>query len=201
MVSRQHVERRVQTGDELHRVRDDPLRSFIMRLLAQRDTAFVIALLAIAPPALAQNRALSAADSALIGRILVAEDRRDSTDRALVEGARHTDARVRAIALRARGRITDPVFARRDSLPALPSPVVWPEPAWRLRLRALTAQRNDCGALRGALADSAWPVRLRAADLATTTCANDDSLITVLQSWIDALPADASRRSAGAVSW
>jgi len=173
----------------------------MMRLLAQRDTAFVIALLAIATPTRAQNRPLSATDSALIGRILVAEDRRDSTDRALVEGARHTDARVRTIALRARGRISDPAFAHRDSLPALPAPVAWPEPAWRLRLRALTAQRNDCGALRAALADSAWPVRLRAADLATATCASDDSLITVLQSWIDALPADASRRNAGTVSW
>jgi cyclophilin family peptidyl-prolyl cis-trans isomerase len=172
-----------------------------MRLLAQGGVAFVIALLAITTPTLAQNRPLSAADSALIGRILVAEDRRDSTDRALDEGARHTDARVRTIALRARGRITDRLFARRDSLPALPAPAVWPEPAWRLRLRALTDQRNDCGALRTALADSAWPVRLRAADLATATCASDDALVTVLQSWIDALPPDASRRSAGAVSW
>ncbi len=173
----------------------------MMRLFAQGDAAFVIALLAIATPTLAQNKPLTAADSALIGRILVAEDRRDSMDRALVEGAPHTDARVRTIALRARGRITDPVFARRDSLPALPAPVAWPEPAWRLRLRALTNQRNDCGALRGALADSAWPVRLRATDLVTAACTSDDSLITVLQSWIDALPADASRRSAGAVSW
>ena len=83
----------------------------MMRLLAQGGMAFVIALLAIATPTRAQTRPLSAADSALIGRILVAEDRRDSTDRALVEGARHSDARVRTITLRARGRIADPLFA------------------------------------------------------------------------------------------
>src|SRR5688500_6124010 len=70
-----------------------------------------ILLLLLAPiPGLAQTRA----DSALIGRILVAEDRRDSTDTALAAGLRHADARVRMIARRARGRIRDPLFAARD---------------------------------------------------------------------------------------
>ena len=73
-----------------------------MRLRAQDGMAFVIALLAIATPALAQNRPLSATDPALIGRILVAEDRRDSTDRALDEGARHADARAHDRAASAR---------------------------------------------------------------------------------------------------
>jgi cyclophilin family peptidyl-prolyl cis-trans isomerase len=172
-----------------------------MRRLAPGGIALIVALLAMPWTAHAQRRRLSAADSALIGRILLAEDRRDSTDRALTDGLRHADARVRILARRARGRITDPLFARRDSLPELAMPTTWPEPAWRLRHRALTAQRNDCGALRGALSDSAWPVRLRAADLATATCASDDSLVTVLQTWIDSLPADASRRSRGAASW
>src|SRR5688572_8790220 len=95
-------------------------------------------------------RATATIDSALVGRILLAEDRRDSTDRALIEGERHADARIRTLARRAFGRIRDPRFASRDSLSALSPPPVWPEPAWRLRYRALTALRNDCDALRAA---------------------------------------------------
>jgi len=161
----------------------------------------IAALLALPAAASAQNRALSVADSALIGRILLAEDRRDSSDAALADGARHANARVRTLAQRARGRIIDPRFVARDSLPTLPAPAVWPEPAWRLRLRGLTAQKNDCAALRMALADSAWPVRLRAADLVTAACSADNDLVATLREWIDALPTDASRRRAGGVSW
>jgi len=161
----------------------------------------IAALLALPAAASAHNRALSVADSALIGRILLAEDRRDSSDAALADGARHANARVRTLAQRARGRITDPRFVARDSLPTLPAPAMWPEPAWRLRLRGLTAQKNDCAALRMALADSAWPVRLRAADLVTAACSADNDLVATLREWIDALPTDASRRRAGGVSW
>jgi hypothetical protein len=149
----------------------------------------------------AQNRSASAADSALVGRILLAEDRRDSTDAALGEGSRQEDPRIQLLAQRARGRIRDSLFTARDSLPGLPAPPVWPEPAWRLRFRALTAQRNNCDALRTALADSAWPVRLRAADLLPVTCATDDSVAATLRRWVDAIPTDASRRAAGGVSW
>jgi cyclophilin family peptidyl-prolyl cis-trans isomerase len=149
----------------------------------------------------AQAAPLTSADSSLIGRILLAEDRRDSVDAALAIGALHADARIRAIVQRARGRIRDPKFVVRDSLPALPAPTVWPEPAWRVRYRGLTAQRNDCGALRAAVADSAWPVRLRAADLAGVSCASDDSVAQIFMRWVDALPADASRRAKGEVSW
>jgi cyclophilin family peptidyl-prolyl cis-trans isomerase len=160
--------------------------------------------LAASSPAHAQVAApsarLSPADSALIERILVAEDRRDSTDVALADGTRHADARVRAIAQRARGRITSATFASRDSGPALPAPTVWPEPAWRLRLRALSP-KSDCGALGFALADSAWPVRLRGADLVTEACGADDALVGALRQWVDALSPDASRRAAGGVSW
>ncbi|MEJ7811378.1 MAG: peptidylprolyl isomerase [Gemmatimonadaceae bacterium] len=162
--------------------------------------AAVMACIALPATSPAQSTALSAADSALIGRILLAEDRRDSTDAVLAEGARHADARVRTLALRARGRIGDPLFAARDSLPALRAPATLPEPAWRLRYRALTP-RTDCGALRLALADSAWPVRLRATDLVTAACAADDTLAATLRGWIGRLPADASRRAAGGVSW
>jgi cyclophilin family peptidyl-prolyl cis-trans isomerase len=144
---------------------------------------------------------LSSADSALVGRILLAEDRRDSTDTALATGARHDDARVRLLALRALGRIRDSIFAGREAFPTTRPPMTWPEPAWRLRFRALAGQRADCGALRAALGDSAWPVRLRAASLVTLACAADDALASTLQEWVDALPADASSRAANGVSW
>ena len=148
----------------------------------------------------AQQR-LTSADSALVGRILLAEDRRDSTARALSEGETHGDARVRALARRARMRITDPRFTARDSFAALAAPPQWPEPAWRLRYRALATRRDDCGALRAALGDSAWPVRLRAANLSTATCAGDDSLAAVLRGWVDALPANPGPRRSGGVTW
>ncbi|HEU4628644.1 MAG TPA: peptidylprolyl isomerase [Gemmatimonadaceae bacterium] len=165
--------------------------------------AAALAALALLPAALrAQPPApLDAADSALVGRILLAEDRRDSTDTALAEGARHADARVRLLARRARARIADPRFAARDAFPALPAPPAWPEPAWRLRYRALAARRDDCAALGTAMADSAWPVRLRAADLAGPACAGDDALVATLRAWVDSLPADVSRRAPDGVSW
>ena len=169
-----------------------------MHRLATR-LALLVALTPFPSALAAQN--LSTQDSALIGRILLAEDRRDSTDAALGEGSGHGDARIRVLALRAHGRIRDPRFSTRDSLPAGHAPVAWPEPAWRLRYRALTAQRGDCPALAAALADSAWPVRLRAADLVTETCATEDALASTLRRWVDALPADASRRTRGKVSW
>lgn len=159
------------------------------------------ALIALPVALSAQHAQLSAADSVLVGRILLAEDRRDSTDAALAAGSRHADARLRVLAKRALGRIRDPRFVTRDSLPPLAAPTAWPEPAWRLRFRALTAQHDDCGALRLALADSAWPVRLHAADLVTAPCASDEGLGSTLRAWVDALPANAARRARGGVSW
>jgi cyclophilin family peptidyl-prolyl cis-trans isomerase len=159
----------------------------------------VVTLLGVASVIRAQ--APSAADSALVHRILLAEDRRDSTDSALDAGLRRADARVRVIAERARGRIRDPRFVSRDSLPPLAVPTAWPEPIWKQRYRALATQRNDCGALRTALTDSVWPVRLRAADLVTSACASDDLLTAVLRAWVDGLPSNASSRRRGEVSW
>jgi len=157
-----------------------------------------ILLLLLAPaPVQAQTRA----DSALVGRVLAAEDRRDSADAAIALALRHDDPRVRLIARRALGRIRDPLFVARDSLPT-PTPArAWPEPAWRLRYRALADRRADCGALRTALADSAWHVRLRAADLADARCGADSAFVRVLTRWVDALPRDTRRRAAGGVSW
>ena len=151
-------------------------------------------------PTLAQER-LTRADSALVGRILLAEDRRDSSNRALFEGVDHRNPRLRVLAQRARDRIRDPLFVARDSLPSLPAPVTWPEPAWRTRYRALTAQRTDCGALRAALSDSAWPVRFRAMSFVTPACGADDTLVGILRQWVDALPLSAASRAKGEVSW
>jgi cyclophilin family peptidyl-prolyl cis-trans isomerase len=167
----------------------------------RRRRLLVVALLALPVALPAQDRPLTAADSALVGRILLAEDRRASTDGALADGERHADARVRTLARRARARISDPRFVARETLPSLPAPPAWREPAWRLRYRALADRRDDCAALRAALADSAWPVRLRAAGLARASCASDAALVATLRAWVDALPADAVRRTRGGVSW
>ncbi len=145
--------------------------------------------------------ALTRADSALVGRILLAEDRRDAGDAALTEGAAHADPRIRTLAQRARGRIRDPQFAARDSLPRLPAPPTWVEPAWRVRYRALTALRDDCNAMRLAAGDSAWPVRFRAAALVRESCARDEETAQAFLRWTRELPADLSRRRTGRVTW
>ena len=109
---------------------------------------------------------LTFADSALVGRILLAEDRRDSLDASIAAGMRHADDRLRTLTRRALGRIRDPRFAMRDSLPPLAAPPVWPEADWRLRYRALAAARTDCKALLASMRDANTHVRLRAIDLA-----------------------------------
>jgi cyclophilin family peptidyl-prolyl cis-trans isomerase len=146
----------------------------------------------------AQQPAFTAADSALVWRILLAEDQRDASSPALAEGTRHPDARIQLLARRAASRIGDPKFASRDSFPALPAPPSYPDPAWRLRYRALKA--GDCVALRGALADSVWAVRLRAIDLVSAACATDSLWIRALITWVRTAPAHAARL-AGTASW
>jgi len=160
--------------------------------------------LATASLAVGQSPALTSADSALVGRVLLAEDAHRADDAALTEGLQHRDPRVRQLAARAQARIGDPAFAGRDSLPMaqpLPAPPAYADPAWRLRLRGLTAQRANCAALAGALRDESWPVRLRAADLLAEPCAATPTVIATLQQWVDALPRNASRRQTGDVSW
>lgn len=175
------------------------VNSIPVRMLLSRLVPLVVASL-VATPLVAQ-RAIPKSDSALVGRILLAEDRRDSSSRAFEDGKRSSDPRIQYIARRGEARVHDPKFARRDSLggPALAAPPVYAEPAWRLRFRALTA-KSECSALRAALADSAWPVRLHAADLARPECASDSSFVGTLRRWANAPPSSAARRR-GMASW
>jgi cyclophilin family peptidyl-prolyl cis-trans isomerase len=150
-----------------------------------------IALLLFSPVRHAAAQATPSVDSALVGRILVAEDRRDISDAALKEGVANADPRIQLIARRAIARIGDPKFTSRDSFPAPPAPPAYKDPAWRLRYRALHA--GDCGVLRGALADTMWHVRLHAMDLVTPACGNDSLLIRTLVSWVRRAPPNAAR--------
>ena len=160
----------------------------------------VISLCAVVP-ATASTQSLSIADSMLVHRILTAEDRRDSTAPALDEGIRHADERIRLLARRARWRIADPAFRVRVSLPVLPAPTTWPEPAWRLRYRSLAQNRSDCSAIAAGLGDAEWPVRLRAANLVTNACAQNTAIATTLREWVDGLRIARSRRDPGTVTW
>lgn len=144
-------------------------------------------------------QAPSSPDTALVRRILTAEDRRDSTDRSLAEGVASRDARVAQLARRALARIRDPRFTARDSLGALPAPPAYPDPAWRLRYRALDPRKSDCAALRAALTDSSWHVRLRAADLAGTACRGDAEFTAAMRTWV--ATAGRSTRSSDDAAW
>lgn len=174
-----------------------------MRNLSVRVSVAALGLVAaqFAVGTTATAQALTARDSALVGRILLAEDRRNSLDISLGEGLRHANAGIRSLALRAHGRIVDPKFVARAALAPLPAPASWQEPEWRLRFRALPTSRDDCGALRSALLDDSWPVRLRAADLARASCAGDAVIVSTFIQWVDLLPARIAARDVAGVSW
>ena len=140
----------------------------------------------------------SPTDSALVSRILLAEDERDISSPALAEGIASADPRIQLLARRAKSRIGDPKFASRDSFPPLAAPLSYADPAWRLRYRAVKS--GDCVALRGALADSVWAVRLHAADLVGKECATDSLVVKTLITWVRSAPPNA-RRARGGVSW
>lgn len=161
-------------------------------------------LLALIPFLLAGTAAaqapLSTADSTLVGRILLAEDRRDSSNAALAEGRQHADERIRRLALRAAARIRDPKFVSRDSFPKLPAPPAYADPAWRLRLRDIATKGSDCAAMRAGLLDSNWTVRLAAADRVAPPCGGDSTVLRILAEWASARPTNAVRTHGG-VSW
>jgi peptidyl-prolyl cis-trans isomerase B (cyclophilin B) len=144
-------------------------------------------------------QAPSSPDTALVRRILAAEDRRDTTDRALADGVASRDARVAELARRALARMRDTRFTARDSLGALPAPPAYSEPDWRLRYRALATRNADCPALRAALTDSSWHVRLRAADLAGTACRGDAEFTAAMRAWL--ATAGRSTRSRDGAAW
>lgn len=146
------------------------------------------------------NVPLSRADSALVLRILTAEDRRDTASAALREGASNADPRIRLIARRASLRIADAKFAARDSLPAIAPPPSYPDAPWRARYRAIATKPVNCDGIRAALADSVWAVRLRAADLVAPACASDATITSTLQRWANNPPSNARRR-AGEAGW
>lgn len=146
----------------------------------------------------ARAQEISWRDSALVRRILLAEDRRDASSPALGEGAHSANARIRYLAQRAAARIADPKFATRDSFPRLLGPPAYSDPAWRLRYRAL--DKTNCAVLRAGLADSMWAVRLHAADLVGAECASDTAIVNVLHGWLRSLPASAARQR-GTASW
>lgn len=138
------------------------------------------------------------ADSALVARVLTAEDRRDTAFATFREGLASSNPQVRLIAGRAWARVTDPKFASRDSLPAPTPPAHYPDPAWRLRYRALAAKPIDCDKIDVAMTDSAWPVRLRALDIAPAECR--EVVIPIIDQWPIKYPST-GRRTRGGVAW
>jgi cyclophilin family peptidyl-prolyl cis-trans isomerase len=161
--------------------------------------AIALGACALGAPMLAAQSPKPASDTSLVWRILSAEDRRDSSDRALARGMASRDPRVSLLARRALARIRDPRYAARDSLGTYAAAPAYDEPAWRRRFRALDPRNVNCGALRTALADESWHVRLRAADVANATCTGDTTLVAVLRTW---LPTAVRRqRAAGEAAW
>lgn len=159
---------------------------------------FALALIAL--PSIVQAQQLTKADSALVGRLLLAEDRRDTSTAAYQEGLRHANARVRMIASRGLNRSRDPLYARRDSLPAPVPSKTWPQLAWRTRYAEVDSFRTNCDRMLAALNDSAVQVRMRAADRFGAQCTSDARIITALKSWLPTLPTSATRRF-GQTSW
>jgi cyclophilin family peptidyl-prolyl cis-trans isomerase len=134
------------------------------------------AILATATHAPTRLFAQAPADSALVHRILIAEDARDTASPALAEGRAHPDTRIQWLAQRAYDRTVDSLFGARARQAARTRRVTWPLPEWRQRHDALRARRDDCGAMIAALSDSVIQVRLRALDLLRASCDTSTAL-------------------------
>jgi cyclophilin family peptidyl-prolyl cis-trans isomerase len=190
------------------------MHRYSSRILPQEAVrlAFIGALAAIATlAALAANpsaaraqrqrpTSTAQADTNRIRRILQAEDERDSTAGAFDDGFRSGNSRTRLLARVALARTRDSKFASRDSFPVPAAPPQYPEPAWRLRYRALATKPINCSALSNALSDSAWAVRLRALDLLAPECASDSAIMRRVTAWAST-PPRTSKRARGGVSW
>ncbi len=171
------------------------------RLIPAALAALAVGVAPAAGRLVARAQSVSRPDSILVAQLLLAEQRRDTTRAAYEAGLRSANSRIRIIARRALARALDPRFAARDSiLPQLPAPPKYDDPAWRLRFRQLGNRNDNCEELRHGMADSAWAVRLRAADLVTSACASDTAIVDTLRRWTRDLPSTGAR-PAGGVSW
>src|SRR6185503_6346054 len=139
------------------------------------------------------------ADSALVARLLTAEDRRDSAAAAFREGLASPNPQVRLIAARGWARVKDSAFAKRDSLPAPSAAPAYLDPDWRLRFRALARKPLDCSLLRAGPGDDDPHVVLRAIDLMSAECSNA-TVLTELTRLVSA-PSRTSARKRGHASW
>lgn len=140
---------------------------------------------------------LAAADSALILRILSAEEERNAASAALTAGASHADSRVRRLAARATARIADSTFVARETLaqPGMPPLPAWPEPTWKARYRALGSPSSGCDSLAAAMGTARGAARVpalqfRAMDLAGArpACARHPEILAKLLYAVDVLP-------------
>jgi cyclophilin family peptidyl-prolyl cis-trans isomerase len=159
----------------------------------------LLGVLAVASSASAAgSQAIPAADSALVGRILIAEDARDATSPVFTQAA-SANERIRLIAQRALARIRDAHFAARDSLPAPVAPPHYDDAPWRVRYRELGPRGVDCAIVERAFHDREHAVVLRAIDVLTPECASEADR-RQLRDWTERVPSD-SRRRAGMVGW
>jgi len=158
--------------------------------------------LALLPAPLgAQAEHFTRADSNLVYAILQAEDQGDTAAAAIHEGLQSREAMIRAIAVRARERIVDSIYAARRDVPVRRQIRKWELPPWRERYAAVTAGRSDCAAILTGLRDSTWQVRLRAADLAPAKCGTDTAIVQIIAGWADPGRPVSEVRRPGGVSW
>lgn len=161
-----------------------------------------LAALAILPALLhAQAEHFTKPDSDLVYAIISAEDRGDTANAAIAQGLQSREPLIRALAVRARERMTDSIYAARRDVPVRRQIRVWELPAWRERYAAVGAGRTDCAAILTGLKDAAWPVKLRAADLAPARCGSDTAIVRIIEGWSDPATPYPTVRRAGEVSW
>ena len=148
-----------------------------------------------------QTEHFTRADSNLVYAIITAEDVGDTAAPAIAQGLLHMEPIIRAIAVRARERMTDSAYVGRLAVPVRRQIRKWPLPPWRARLAEVTSKRDDCAAIRAGLTDPVWTVRLRAADVAPARCGADTAIVRIITGWADPGVPTAEIRRPGGVSW